>query len=126
MQYLTGIAKYRYKPESELCTGSSGSGDFNRELFRPLSRLMCHLPFSRSATAEITNIAGGIFASPSHMLCLRYPTGRDKRARPPKTRKEKTIMSSKNSNRLNVPEARAAMDKFKMEAASDLAVPDPY
>ena len=35
-------------------------------------------------------------------------------------------MSSKNSNKLNVPEARAAMDKFKMEAASDLDVPDPY
>ncbi|MGM9573437.1 MAG: small, acid-soluble spore protein, alpha/beta type [Hominicoprocola sp.] len=31
-------------------------------------------------------------------------------------------MSSKNSNRINVPEARAAMDKFKMEAASDLRV----
>ena len=42
------------------------------------------------------------------------------------TRKEYTIMSSKNSNKLNVPEARAAMDKFKMEAASDLDVPDPY
>ena len=26
-------------------------------------------------------------------------------------------MSSKNSNKINVPEARAAMDKFKMEAA---------
>ena len=34
-------------------------------------------------------------------------------------------MSSKNSNKLNVPEARAAMDKFKMEAASDLGVPLP-
>lgn len=34
-------------------------------------------------------------------------------------------MSSKNSNRINVPEARAAMDKFKMEAASDLRVPPP-
>ena len=32
-------------------------------------------------------------------------------------------MSSKNSNRLNVPEARQAMDKFKMEAASDEDVP---
>ena len=31
-------------------------------------------------------------------------------------------MSSKNSNKLNVPEARAAMDKFKMEAASDFRV----
>ena len=27
-------------------------------------------------------------------------------------------MSSKNSSKLNVPEAKAAMDKFKMEAAS--------
>ena len=33
--------------------------------------------------------------------------------------KEKIIMSSKNTNKLNVPEARAAMNKFKMEAASD-------
>lgn len=28
-------------------------------------------------------------------------------------------MSSKNSNKINVPEARSAMDKFKMEAAAD-------
>jgi len=32
-------------------------------------------------------------------------------------------MSSKNSNKLNVPEAREAMNKFKMEAANDLDVP---
>ena len=31
-------------------------------------------------------------------------------------------MSSKNSNKLNVPEARAAMDKFKMEAANEVGV----
>ena len=31
-------------------------------------------------------------------------------------------MSSNNSNKLNVPEARAAMDKFKMEAASEVGV----
>ena len=35
-------------------------------------------------------------------------------------------MSSKNSNKLNVPEARAAMDKFKMEAASEVGVSIPY
>ena len=29
---------------------------------------------------------------------------------------------SNNSNRINVPEARAAMDKFKMEAASEVGV----
>ena len=32
---------------------------------------------------------------------------------------------SKKSNRITVPEAREAMDKFKMEAANDLRVPAP-
>ena len=32
---------------------------------------------------------------------------------------------SRKSNRINVPEAREAMDKFKMEAANDLDVPIP-
>ncbi len=40
--------------------------------------------------------------------------------------KEKIIMSSKNTNKLNVPEARAAMNKFKMEAASEVGVPSTY
>ncbi|MCI7733632.1 MAG: alpha/beta-type small acid-soluble spore protein [Dysosmobacter sp.] len=31
-------------------------------------------------------------------------------------------MSSKSSNKINGPEARAAMDKFKMEAASEVGV----
>ena len=31
-------------------------------------------------------------------------------------------MSSKNNNQLNIPEARSAMDKFKMEAASEVGV----
>ena len=31
-------------------------------------------------------------------------------------------MSSKNSNQINIPEARSAMDKFKMEAASEVGV----
>ena len=31
-------------------------------------------------------------------------------------------MSTKNSNKLNVPEAKAAMNKFKMEAASEVDV----
>ena len=39
--------------------------------------------------------------------------------------KEKLTMSSKNNNKINVPEARAAMDKFKMEAAADFAVAAP-
>ena len=31
-------------------------------------------------------------------------------------------MSTKNTNKLNVPQARAAMDKFKMEAAAEVGV----
>ena len=31
-------------------------------------------------------------------------------------------MSSKNNNKLNIPEARAVMDKFKMEAANEVGV----
>lgn len=31
--------------------------------------------------------------------------------------------SNNNSNRMEVPEAREAMDKFKMEVASELGVP---
>ena len=31
-------------------------------------------------------------------------------------------MSTKNTNKLNVPQARAAMDKFKMDAASEVGV----
>ena len=32
-------------------------------------------------------------------------------------------MTNRNTNSINVPEAREAMDKFKMEAASDVGVP---
>ena len=34
-------------------------------------------------------------------------------------------MSNSKNNQINIPEAREAMDKFKMEAASDLDVPLP-
>lgn len=34
-------------------------------------------------------------------------------------------MSTKNTNKLNVPQARAAMDKFNMEAASEEDVYPP-
>ncbi len=34
-------------------------------------------------------------------------------------------MSNSNSNKIMVPNAREAMDKFKMEAANDLDVPIP-
>lgn len=35
-------------------------------------------------------------------------------------------MSSKNNNKLNIPEARQAMDQFKMEAANEVDVPSTY
>ncbi len=36
------------------------------------------------------------------------------------------MSNTNSSNRLVVPGARDAMDKFKMEAANDLDVPTPY
>ena len=39
-----------------------------------------------------------------------------------KTEKERITMSSKNNNQLNIPQAREAMDKFKMQAASEVGV----
>ena len=39
-----------------------------------------------------------------------------------KFEKERTFMSSKNNNQLNIPQAREAMDKFKMQAASEVGV----
>ena len=62
-----------------------------------------------------------IFLSFRVKLCSRYPTTQSLI-----DEKEKQIMSSKSSNKLNVPEARAAMDKFKMEAASEVDVPSSY
>lgn len=35
-------------------------------------------------------------------------------------------MSANNNNKINVPEARAAMNKFKMEAAADFDVSTSY
>ncbi len=31
-------------------------------------------------------------------------------------------MSAKNNNKLNIPEAKAAMNKFKMEAAAEMGI----
>lgn len=39
--------------------------------------------------------------------------------------KERKIMSNNNSNKIMVPNAREAMNKFKMEAANDLDVAVP-
>ena len=36
--------------------------------------------------------------------------------------KEISVMSNKNNNQLNIPQAREAMDKFKMQAASEVGV----
>ena len=40
-------------------------------------------------------------------------------------KKERRVMSNSNSNKIMVPNAREAMNKFKMEAANDLAVSAP-
>ena len=41
----------------------------------------------------------------------------------PRVRKRREIeMSNKNSNQINVPQAREAMDRFKMQAAQEVGV----
>ena len=45
---------------------------------------------------------------------------------PETTKKERTKMSNKNNNQINIPQAREAMDKFKMQAAQDLDVSSTY
>ena len=39
-----------------------------------------------------------------------------------KTTKERTEMSNSNNNQINIPQAREAMDRFKMQAAQDEGV----
>jgi small acid-soluble spore protein D (minor alpha/beta-type SASP) len=39
-----------------------------------------------------------------------------------KRQKERTIMSNSNNNQINVPQAREAMDRFKMQAAQEVGV----
>jgi len=40
--------------------------------------------------------------------------------------KERTEMSNSNNNQLNIPQAREAMDRFKMQAAQDEDVSAAY
>ena len=40
----------------------------------------------------------------------------------PKNEKERFQMSNNNNNQLNIPQAREAMDKFKMQAAQEVGV----
>jgi hypothetical protein len=51
----------------------------------------------------------------------RFPKGK-RLGFPGKHHKERTIMSNKNNNQINVPQAREVMDKFKMQAASNLGI----
>ena len=60
-----------------------------------------------------------IFPGIGVKLCSRYPVTHMQQLY---DEKEIPVMSTKNSNKINVPEARAAMDKFKMEAAAEVGV----
>ena len=44
----------------------------------------------------------------------------------PKKAKERTEMSNSNNNQINIPQAREAMDRFKMQAAQDEDVSAAY
>ena len=52
-----------------------------------------------------------------HKIGLRYPINSFEMRR-----RNKAMSKSKSTNKINIPEARAAMDKFKMEAASEVGV----
>ena len=40
----------------------------------------------------------------------------------PKKAKERNVMSNSNNNRINVPQAKQAMEQFKMQAAQEVGV----
>ncbi len=80
-------------------------------------------PANAGKTAQKRHQFHGISFCPR--LKLGVGQGNDPRTHK-RQRKGETTMSTKNSNKLNIPEAREAMDKFKMEAAGDLDVPTPY
>ena len=56
-------------------------------------------------------------------LCVDVPSDKSKKKQ--MNEKERRVMSNSNSNKIMVPNAREAMNKFKMEAANDLAVAIP-
>jgi hypothetical protein len=64
------------------------------------------------------------FLSVSAMLWLRKEKMLSSEGVPfRRKQKERKDMSNNNNNQINVPQAREAMDKFKMQAASDKGVP---
>ena len=67
------------------------------------------------------------FPSKIHTFPARFGATYDCGQKPQKeTEKERFTMASKNSNQINVPQAREAMDKFKMQAAQDVDGPVTY
>ncbi len=40
----------------------------------------------------------------------------------PELKKERNVMSNSNNNQINIPQAREAMDRFKMQAAQEVGV----
>ena len=63
------------------------------------------------------------FPSKIHTFPARFGATYDCGQNPRKeTEKERFTMASKNTNQLNVPQAREAMDKFKMQAAQEMGV----
>ena len=93
-----------------------------RTLPRCFRRFIClYLVIYDSLIAKIGKRENGyISAVRGKAMC-----GCSIRANQKQMKKERRIMSNSNSNKIMVPNAREAMNKFKMEAASDLAVAAP-
>ena len=60
------------------------------------------------------------FSAKSKAFLQKIRTTYDCGEKPPKTSKGEEIM--KSNNQINVPQAREAMDKFKMQAANEVGV----
>ena len=93
----------------------AGAISFCKIFSRSHLKKVCCFPFSPT------------FPSKIHTFPARFGATYDCGQNPQKeTEKERFTMASKNSNQINVPQAREAMDKFKMQAAQDVDGPVTY
>ena len=55
-------------------------------------------------------------------MCFSLSFGKTSLATDSSVKKEKEVFDMKNNNQINVPQAREAMDRFKMQAAQEVGV----
>ena len=102
-----------------------GSLQNRRPRFEQNRKLPVKLHISASIFCDFFRKETCVFPSGGVKLALRkektFSSG--KRLRFPEyDKKENTIMSNSNNNQINIPQAREAMDRFKMQAAQEVGV----